>query len=225
MLYVEQQRLDGYSEAVHHAIRRKATFDRKVLKSKAGPVAFSRGQLVQVYRSDLANTLSTEKKLAPRWSEPRRITEQLDNSYKLATLDGKAMDGEFSARRLREFVPREGTELGRNQEAFMAKVEEENTVNQQQENREVDRRREEGSDVLDKEIRRTGGLTQKEAREWELSRVPRDGEDEDREADENQELDEGNGEAEGFFYEEEEEEEEDLGIGGRVAGRRGRRHS
>ncbi|KIJ93683.1 hypothetical protein K443DRAFT_58077, partial [Laccaria amethystina LaAM-08-1] len=57
-------------EAVHHAIRRKATFDRKVLKSKAGVVEFKNGQLVQVFRDKLASTLSTERKLAPLWSPP-----------------------------------------------------------------------------------------------------------------------------------------------------------
>ena len=35
LTYAAQQRLDGYAEAIHHAIRRKATFDRKVLKSSA----------------------------------------------------------------------------------------------------------------------------------------------------------------------------------------------
>jgi hypothetical protein len=227
MLYVEQQRLDGYAESVHHAIQRKATFDRKVLKSKAGPVAFGRGQLVQVYRSDLANTLSTEKKLAPRWSEPRRITERLTNSYKLATLEGKNMEGEFSARRLREFVPREGTELSQNQKELTTKIEEEDKEYQQLEKGEVDRRKKEENNVQDKEVRRTGGLTEQEAKDWESNNTSNIEEDQDQEAEKTQEVDEENGETEGFFYEEEvdEEEEEDVGIGGRVAGRRGRRHS
>jgi hypothetical protein len=71
MAYSAQQWLDGYAEAVHHAIRRKATFDRKVLKSKAGVVKFKNGQLVQVFRDNLASTLRTERKLAPLWSPPR----------------------------------------------------------------------------------------------------------------------------------------------------------
>jgi hypothetical protein len=125
MAYVAQQQLDGYSEAVHHAIRCKARFDRKVLKSKAGEVVFHRRQLIQVYRSDLENTLSTEKKLALRWSHPRRVVERLSNSYRLETLDGALLDGEFSARRLREFTPRDGTELAEQQKEFMKKVQEE----------------------------------------------------------------------------------------------------
>jgi hypothetical protein len=38
LAYAAQQRLDGYAEAIHHAIRRKATFDKKVLKSNAGVI-------------------------------------------------------------------------------------------------------------------------------------------------------------------------------------------
>jgi len=115
LAYSTQQQLDGYSEAVHHAIRRKATFDKKVLKSKAGVVVFEKGQLVQVYRNDLMNTLSTDKKLQPTWSGPYRIHERLLNSYKLEDLDGTLKTGEYSARRLRLFTPRDGTELARDQ--------------------------------------------------------------------------------------------------------------
>jgi hypothetical protein len=111
--YAAQQRLDGYTEAIHHAIRRKATFDKKVLKSRAGVVTFKKGQLVQAYRSDLMNTLSTDRKLQPTWSGPYRIQEQILNSYKLEELDGTPRSGEYSARRLRAFIPREGTELAR----------------------------------------------------------------------------------------------------------------
>ena len=60
LTYAAQQRLDGYAGAIHHVIRRKATFDRKVMKSRAGVTMFKKGQLVQVYHSDLMNTLSTD---------------------------------------------------------------------------------------------------------------------------------------------------------------------
>jgi hypothetical protein len=115
LTYAAQQLLDGYAEAIHHAIRRKATFDKKVLKSRAGVVTFTKGQLVQVHRSDLMNTLSTDRKLQPTWSGPYRIQERLLNSYKLEELDGTPKSGEFSARRLRVFTPREGTELAKAQ--------------------------------------------------------------------------------------------------------------
>jgi len=115
MAYVAQQRLDGYDEAVRHAIQRKAVFDRKVLKSRDGVVEFKKGDLVQVYRSDLAYTVSNDRKLTPMWSTPRRIVERLLNSYRLETTEGIALPGEFSARRLRLFIPREGTELFRQQ--------------------------------------------------------------------------------------------------------------
>jgi hypothetical protein len=109
--YVAQQRLDGYSEAVDNAMRRKRAFDRKVIKSKAGVVNFTPGELVQVYRSELMHTMRSERKLLPRWSQPYRIREQLQNSYRLETLDGSPLEGTFSARRLRSFRPRPGTLL------------------------------------------------------------------------------------------------------------------
>ena len=113
--YAAQQRLDGYSEAVRHAIDRKTRFDRRVMESREGEVTFEKGQLVQVYRNDLAKAIGTERKLIPMWSEPRRIVERLLNSYKLETLDGQTLDGEYHARRLRKFTPREGTELATQQ--------------------------------------------------------------------------------------------------------------
>ena len=70
MTYAAQQRLDGYTEAVHHAVQRKAAFDHKVIKLKAGVVEFKKGQLVQVYNNKLAQTLSTECKITSLWSPP-----------------------------------------------------------------------------------------------------------------------------------------------------------
>ena len=123
MAYAAQQRLDGYSEAVRHAMERKTRFDRRVLESKEGEVTFKKGHLVQTYRNDLAKSISTERKLTPMWSEPRRVVERLLNSYKLETLNGQPLEGEYHARRLREFVPREGTELAAQQKEFEAEAE------------------------------------------------------------------------------------------------------
>ena len=115
MAYAAQQRLDGYSEAVRHAMDRKTRFDRRVLDSKEGEVIFEKGQLVQIYRNDLAKSIGTERKLTPMWSEPHRVSERILNSYKLETLNGQPLDGEYHARRLRRFIPREGTELAAQQ--------------------------------------------------------------------------------------------------------------
>jgi hypothetical protein len=109
--YVAQQRLDGYSGAVRHAIRRKAGFDRKVERARGGAVVFEVRQLVQIHRSDLYNTLSSERKLQPMWSQPKRVIERLTNSYQLEELDGTPITGKFSARRLRGFDARPGTKL------------------------------------------------------------------------------------------------------------------
>ena len=66
MAYVAQQRLDGYDEAIRHALKRKATFDKRVLRQHPGEVIFKKGQLVQVYRNDLDYTFKTERKLMPK---------------------------------------------------------------------------------------------------------------------------------------------------------------
>ena len=70
MAYVAQQRLDGYDAIVRHAVSRKGAFDRRMLTKKPGQVIFKRGQLVQIYRSDLDYTFKTERKLLPKWSQP-----------------------------------------------------------------------------------------------------------------------------------------------------------
>ena len=77
MAYVVQQRLDGYDKAVQHAIKWKEVFDKRVLKRCPGEVVFSKGQLVQIYRSDLKHMFKLECKILPCWSEPHRVTEQL----------------------------------------------------------------------------------------------------------------------------------------------------
>lgn len=115
MAYAAQQRLDGYAEAVRHAMDRKTRFDRRVLESREGVITFEKGDLVQIHRTDIAKSISSERKLKPMWSEPHRIVEKLLNSYKLETLEGKQLDGEYNARRLRKFIPREGTELANQQ--------------------------------------------------------------------------------------------------------------
>jgi transposase InsO family protein len=120
MAYAAQQKLDGYAEAVRHAMDRKTRFDRRMLDSDEEEVVFEKGQLVQVYRNDLAKSISSERKLTPMWSEPHRVLERLLNSYKLETITGQPMEGEFHARRLRAFTPREGTELAEQQREIIA---------------------------------------------------------------------------------------------------------
>ena len=52
------------------------------------------------------------------WTGPWRVKERLLNSYTLESLDGEQLKGEYNARRLREFIPREGTELETEQRIF-----------------------------------------------------------------------------------------------------------
>jgi len=111
MAYVAQHRLDGYAEIIEHANRRKLAFDKNVLATAPREVIFRAGDLVQVYRSDLDYTFKTERKMEPKFSAPRRVISRQRNSYKLETLEGLPISGRFSSRRLRLFIPRQGTEL------------------------------------------------------------------------------------------------------------------
>jgi len=126
MAYVAQQRLDGYDEAVRHALKWKAAFDKCVLQRHPGEVAFARGQLVQVYRNDLDYTFKTDRKLLPKWSQPCRVAEQLHNSYKIETLTGSPLSGLYHARRLRAFTPKEGSRLHDAQQAYIQQLREDN---------------------------------------------------------------------------------------------------
>ena len=136
MAYAAQQRLDGYSEAVRHAMDRKTRFDRRVLGSREGEVTFEKGQLVQIYRNDLAKSIGSERKLTPMWSEPHRVSEKMLNSYTLETLGGQVLDGEYHARRLRKFVPREGMELAAQQKEVETREAEERTEVEEEPNEE-----------------------------------------------------------------------------------------
>ena len=198
LMYMAQQRLDGYSEAVRHANQRKEAFDRKVTKSKAGPVIFNPGQLVQVFRSDLANSISSERKLTPMWSTPRRVERRNVNSYKLETLDGAKLEGEYSARRLREFVPCEGTDLAEGQRVYMERIRKEEVEQLRKEAEEVARlRARDDEDRFRLELEKTNMATMEDI----IGPT--------------------------FFYDEEAEEIEQIegeGIAQRVSRRRGRRH-
>jgi hypothetical protein len=125
MAYVAQQRLDGYAEMVSHAVKRKSVFDKRVLARKPGEVVFHKGQLVQIYRSDLDFTFKTDRKLLPKWSPPQRVMNRNLNSYTLEKLDGTPIAGSFSARRLRGFIPKEGSDLAREQAKVERRVGEE----------------------------------------------------------------------------------------------------
>jgi hypothetical protein len=131
MAYVAQQRLDGYEAIVQHAIKRKATFDKRVLARSPREVVFEKGQLVQFFHSSTHNTLEAKRKLLPKWSPPHRITKRLRNSYRLETIQGEPVPGEFHARRLRAFIPREGTKLAAEQKEREAQREEEEKTEQE----------------------------------------------------------------------------------------------
>ena len=100
MAYINQQCLDGANHTALHAAKRKAAFDRKVQRTNAEEVVFTEDQLVQVYDNSLETTISTTRKLLPRWSAPRRIVQQVGNSYTLQTLEGFPVPGWFHARHL-----------------------------------------------------------------------------------------------------------------------------
>lgn len=111
MAYIAQQRLDGYEATVQHAIKQKAAFNKCVLARSPREVIFEKGQLIQFFYSGAHNTLKARRKILLKWSPPHRITEQLRNSYHLETIQGEPIHGEFHTRRLRVFIPKEGTKL------------------------------------------------------------------------------------------------------------------
>ena len=92
-----------------------------MLDSKEGEVVFKKGNLVQVYRNNLAKLIGSECKLTPMWSEPHRVVERILNSYTLESLDRQLLEGEYHVRRLREFKHREGTELAMQQKEVEAR--------------------------------------------------------------------------------------------------------
>lgn len=65
-------------------------------------------------------TFRTSCKFLPKWGAVHRVVSRDRNSYKLATLEGLVLKGQFSARRLRRFMPREGTALAADQDALVA---------------------------------------------------------------------------------------------------------
>ncbi|KAJ7701789.1 hypothetical protein B0H17DRAFT_924117 [Mycena rosella] len=119
MAYVAQQRLDGYAARVEYALGRKAAFDRRVEKN-GGEITYRKGDLVQVYSSTWGYTFRCLKKLIFRWSTPHRVVEKLSHSYRLETIDGVPLEGEYNTRRLRPFVPKIGGRLERTQQQFEA---------------------------------------------------------------------------------------------------------
>src|SRR6267154_4233092 len=143
MAYVGQQQLDGYDAIVRHAIKRKAAFDKRVLARSPREVIFTPGQLTQFYHSGAHNSLEAKRKLLPKWSIPCRITERLRNSYRLENLEGIPIPGEFHARRLRPFFPKDGTKLAEEQrqrdvEQAKAKAEEAEEHQTQKEENPID---------------------------------------------------------------------------------------
>ena len=104
---------------------------------------FTKGQLIQVYRSNLAHTLSMERKITPMWSPLQQVVSRLMNSYTLEMLEGTLFNGKFSARRLHEFIPREGMELAKEQKDKMARSQAEERKMVEEGAREVNQQQEE----------------------------------------------------------------------------------
>ena len=72
LAYMAQQRFNGYTEAVEHTVQRKTVFDRRVKRSGGGVAEWKEGDLVQVFRSERAKAVGTERKLTPMWRNKYR---------------------------------------------------------------------------------------------------------------------------------------------------------
>jgi hypothetical protein len=106
-----------YEATVKHLIACKQAFNRWVLKG-SGKVSFKKGNLVQIYWSDLDYTFKMERKLVPKWSQPYRVRKKIQNAYMLEQLDRTTVEGEFSMRRLHTFILRRGSQLERDQKEW-----------------------------------------------------------------------------------------------------------
>ena len=102
MAFVDQHQFNSYSQIVivNHAQHCKMAFDKQVLAHPPQEVIFKAGDLVQVYHSDLNFTVSSDRKLLPKFSAPCRVINCNQNSYQLETLEGFPITGKFSSRRL-----------------------------------------------------------------------------------------------------------------------------
>ena len=167
--YVAQQHLDGYDAAVQHVLSLKAAFDRRVLAKSPGEVVFTRGQLVQVYRSDLDYTFKAERRILPKWSPPYHICKHLRNSYRLENRNGSIIKGTFSSRRLRAFIPREGTKLAVEQKEFEERLKAEGSL-EEQEDEEEEEENEDGHG----EVTEEGNGTEEDSEHGEVGEVGED---------------------------------------------------
>ena len=120
------------------------------MAKKPGQVIFKKGQLVQIYHSDLDYTFKMEHKLLPKWSQLRRVTKCLRNSYKLENLDGSKIEGTFSSQWLREFIPQEGTQLAMEQRELEERLSKENTEGEEEEGQ-VDKGEDEDGEETEEE--------------------------------------------------------------------------
>ena len=76
------------------------------------------------------------------------MTERLRNSYKLETLTGSSLPGLYNARRLRTFVPREGSQLHTNQQEHIHRLHERDEGEGNEEEGDEEEGDEEGRRVL-----------------------------------------------------------------------------
>lgn len=142
LAYSAQQRLDGYDAMVLHALKRKETFDKRVLSRAPREVNFTRGQLVQIFRNELDNTFATKRKILPRWNGPYMIVRCTGNSYIIQTLYGKQEPGTFHARRLRAYHANPGSALETKWEAAKPALEAKERQREEEEAVGIERERE-----------------------------------------------------------------------------------
>jgi hypothetical protein len=67
--------------------------------------------LVQIYKSKIDQSFETINKIAPKWTGLHIVTEKSLNSSTLCTLTGTELQGKYHARRLKQFIPRQGSDL------------------------------------------------------------------------------------------------------------------
>lgn len=100
-------RMENLAHHITDSERRRAHANDSVT-----PIEFNIGDLVQVYDTMQEMMHKADQKTLPRWSGPRLVISKGINSYKLARLNGTALDRNFHANHLQGFVARPHSKLG-----------------------------------------------------------------------------------------------------------------
>ena len=106
LILTDMLRMNAHLLQLETADRQKTSWD-----NRTPATTFEVGDLVQYVNMQPDHNHKSINKLLPRWSLPHIITGKSLNSYSLSTLSGTAIPSIFHSRRLRIYIPLQGTNL------------------------------------------------------------------------------------------------------------------